>query len=67
MWQAKQRPVAPVSVQRLRDAVPAVPVPVERCAWCWYVLHPTCPYPLSWSSMCCAAHASWLRRKRGQL
>ena len=34
--------------------------PVEQCCYCWYVLHPTLPYPEQWSSTICTNHENWI-------
>lgn len=47
--------------QRLApERIPPVLLPVERCCYCWYVLHPTIPYPAAWSSTICDAHTGWI-------
>jgi hypothetical protein len=50
------RYLAPIKPER----IPAVALPLERCVYCWYVLHPTTVYPSSWSSTCCPTHRDWL-------
>ena len=42
------------------EAIPPVPHPVERCCYCWYVLHPTISYPEAWSSTVCDEHSLWV-------
>jgi hypothetical protein len=42
------------------EHIPAVALPLERCVYCWSVLHPTLTYPASWSSTCCPAHRTWV-------
>jgi len=37
-----------------------VPQPVAQCAYCWYVLNPSLPYPESWSSTICPNHENWI-------
>jgi hypothetical protein len=50
------RYLAPMKPER----IPAVTLPLERCVYCWYVLHPTLTYPASWSSTCCSTHRAWV-------
>jgi len=50
------RYLAPVKPER----IPAVTLPLERCVYCWYVLHPETTYPASWSSTCCSTHRDWM-------
>ena len=50
------RYLAPMKPER----IPAVTLPLERCVYCWYVLHPETTYPASWSSTCCPAHRDWV-------
>jgi hypothetical protein len=50
------RYLAPMKPQ----CIPAVALPLEHCMYCWYVLHPTMPYPESWSSTCCSEHSAWI-------
>lgn len=40
--------------------IPPVVAPIEACCYCWYVLHPTRPYPPEWSSTICAEHSVWV-------
>lgn len=42
------------------ETIPAVSLPLERCVYCWYVLHPALAYPASWSSTCYSTHRDWL-------
>jgi hypothetical protein len=42
------------------ESIPAVALPLERCVYCWYKLHPTLTYPASWSSTCCPTHSLWV-------
>jgi len=42
------------------ERIPAAQAPVERCCYCWYILHPTTPYPEDWSSTICDEHSSWI-------
>ena len=50
------RYLAPMKPER----IPAVVLPLERCVYCWYVLHPTITYPQTWSSTCCSEHSAWM-------
>lgn len=47
----------------MKTTIPPVASPVERCAWCWPVLHPGVPYPGQWSSTICAEHSAWILAK----
>jgi hypothetical protein len=38
------------------ECIPAVALSLDRCVYCWYVVHPETTYPASWSSTCCPAH-----------
>jgi hypothetical protein len=42
------------------ECIPAVALPLERCVYCWYVLHPTLTYPVFWSSTCCSTPRDWV-------
>ena len=42
------------------ECIVMVACPDERCMYCWYLLHPTDPYPADWSSTCCAEHRAWM-------
>jgi hypothetical protein len=53
------RYLAPITA----ETIPAVTLPLERCVYCWYTLHPTLSYPVSWSSTCCPAHHVWVLAK----
>ncbi len=44
--------------------IPPVAFPDEQCMCCWYVLHPTLPYPEDWSSTLCAGHDAWYEVQR---
>jgi hypothetical protein len=48
--------LAPMKPER----IPAVALPLERCVYCWYILHPTLTYPETWSSTCCTEHSAWM-------
>ena len=50
------RYLAPMKPER----IPAVELPLDRCVYCWYVVHPETTYPASWSSTCCPAHRAWV-------
>lgn len=42
------------------EDIPAVTLPLERCMYCWYILHPTLTFPRTWSSTCCNEHHAWM-------
>ena len=51
--------VTPALAPELLPAVAFPYVADEQCMCCWYVLHPTLPYPEEWSSTVCEGHAAW--------
>lgn len=48
--------IAPMMAQNILQ----VAQPQEQCMYCWYMLHPSQPYPEAWSSTCCSSHSAWL-------
>ncbi len=54
-----------LTLERLQpESIPPTPHPVERCCYCWYVLHPTISYPEAWSSTVCDEHSLWVLAQR---
>lgn len=47
--------------------IPPVIALDPQCAWCWPIIHPGLPYPESWSSTCCDAHAAWILVQHTQI
>jgi hypothetical protein len=47
--------------------IPPVVMLDEHCAWCWQAIHPTLPYPETWSSTICSAHADLMIERHARL